>query len=125
MRTNRHFVDKPSFTCLLYALSEQAYDRDNFSRFVSRRTRNDDPRVVAPPALPRLCACAANSAAIEESITGGRGVALSGAPETAESKAGEGAVGCLPYQPAGENLQHYDFRFAPAGRADFQFRTNV
>ena len=62
---------------------------------------------------------AAHPAAIEEPTAGGRGFALSGAAEAAESKAGEGAVGSLLYQPAGENLPDYDCRSAPTGASRF------
>src|ERR1700691_2634620 len=70
------YLDKWLFTCLLYACSEQAYDRNYYSRFISRRTRNDDSRVASPPASARIRAGAAHPAAIQRPAASGRGFAL-------------------------------------------------
>src|SRR5580704_2588509 len=96
------------------------------ARPVSRRTGDDDSRIAAPPASAWICSCPAHPAALEQSASGGRRLAVSGPAAAAQSQARQGRVdGFVFDQSPRACLPDYESWIAPPGTRDLALRTHA
>src|SRR5215472_12460443 len=96
------------------------------ARFISRRSGDDDSRIAASTASPRVRIGPAHSATLEPPASGRRGVPVSGPPAAAESEASQSGVDHLVVnQPARARLRDHENRLASSRAGGLAFRTHV
>src|SRR5215469_3364490 len=96
------------------------------TRSLSRRPRDDDPRVAPPPACPRLRLGPAHPAALQQPASGRRRFALPRPPAPAQGKARPRRLGCVALdQPPRAHLRNHQNRHAPPRARDLKLRPHA